>query len=99
MGEAGAAEGLPCLQITVGEPRVLWLSGLHVPEAYLTALVQATCRKNKWPLDHSTLYTEVTRYRTAEDVTEGPTQGRGVNGSLAKIMKWFTGERGRNCLV
>ncbi|NXM38868.1 DYH10 protein, partial [Gymnorhina tibicen] len=58
-----------------GEPYVMWLSGLHIPESYLTALVQATCRKNRWPLDHSTLYTEVTKYRTAEDITEGPLQG------------------------
>ncbi|POI33535.1 hypothetical protein CIB84_002713, partial [Bambusicola thoracicus] len=58
------------------EPKVMWLSGLHIPESYLTALVQATCRKNRWPLDHSTLYTEVTKYRTAEDITEGPTQGK-----------------------
>ena len=38
----------------------MWLSGLHIPESYLTALVQATCRKNGWPLDRSTLYTAVT---------------------------------------
>ena len=38
----------------------MWLSGLHIPESYLTALVQATCRKNGWPLDKSTLYTAVT---------------------------------------
>ena len=39
---------------------MMWLSGLHIPESYLTALVQATCRKNGWPLDRSTLYTAVT---------------------------------------
>ena len=27
-----------------GEPTVMWLSGLHIPESYLTALVQATCK-------------------------------------------------------
>ena len=47
-------------QVNEGEPYVLWLSGLHIPESYLTALVQATCRKNQWPLDKSTLYTSVT---------------------------------------
>ncbi|NXF04124.1 DYH10 protein, partial [Smithornis capensis] len=57
------------------EPEVMWLSGLHIPESYLMALVQATCRKNKWPLDHSTLYTEVTRYRTEEEIPEESTQG------------------------
>ena len=47
-------------QVNEGEPYVMWLSGLHIPESYLTALVQATCRKNGWPLDKSTLYTSVT---------------------------------------
>ncbi|NXE97067.1 DYH10 protein, partial [Menura novaehollandiae] len=61
--------------VNEGEPEVMWLSGLHIPESYLTALVQATCRKNKWPLDHSTLYTEVTKYRRAEDITEESIQG------------------------
>lgn len=48
------------IQVNEGEPYVMWLSGLHIPESYLTALVQATCRKNGWPLDKSTLYTSVT---------------------------------------
>ncbi|NXA03996.1 DYH10 protein, partial [Sapayoa aenigma] len=61
--------------VNEGEPQVMWLSGLHIPESYLMALVQATCRKNRWPLDHSTLYTEVTRYRTVEEITEGSSQG------------------------
>jgi dynein heavy chain len=39
---------------------VVWLSGLHVPETYLAAIIQTTCRKNKWPLDKSELFTEVT---------------------------------------
>jgi dynein heavy chain, axonemal len=42
------------------EPIVMWLSGLHVPEAYFTALVQTACRKNKWPLDKTSLFTKVT---------------------------------------
>ncbi len=51
------------------------LSGLHIPESYLTALVQATCRKNGWPLDKSTLYTQVTQWTSPEDVTERAHQG------------------------
>ena len=57
-------------QVNEGEPAVIWLSGLHIPESYLTALVQATCRKNGWPLDKSTLYTAVTHFYTAEELTE-----------------------------
>lgn len=43
--------------INICEPKVMWLSGLHIPESYLTALVQTTCRRKKWALDKSTLYT------------------------------------------
>eukprot|EP01083_Nonionella_stella_P103237 294682_1 len=43
------------------DPLVMWLSGLHIPESFLTALVQTTCRRHKWPLDKSTLYTVVTK--------------------------------------
>lgn len=56
----------------------MWLSGLHVPESYLTALVQAACRKNGWPLDVSTLYTEVTKYRSEDEICERPQQGNSM---------------------
>ena len=61
--------------------------GLHIPESYLTALVQATCRKNGWPLDRSTLYTQVTKWQTAEEVTERAGQGMLmiINGSEIEI--------------
>jgi len=68
-----------------GEPYVMWLSGLHIPESYLTALVQATCRKNGWPLDHSTLYTQVTHYRSEDEVKERP--GQGENTQLPALKK------------
>lgn len=66
---------LSFLKVNEGEPPVMWLSGLHIPESYLTALVQATCRKNGWPLDKSTLYTSVTQWQSADDVTERAHQG------------------------
>jgi dynein heavy chain, axonemal len=55
-----------------GEPLVMWLSGLHVPESFLTALVQVACRKNNWPLDRSTLFTAVTDFADPDDVEERP---------------------------
>lgn len=55
-----------------GEPLVMWLSGLHVPESFLTALVQVACRKNNWPLDRSTLFTKVTDFADPDDVEERP---------------------------
>merc|ERR1711981_1547171 len=55
--------------VSSGEPAVMWLSGLHIPESYLTALVQTTCRKKLWPLDKSTLFTVVTRYIDYSELT------------------------------
>lgn len=71
---------LPHSQVTECEPNVMWLSGLHVPESYLTALVQATCRRNGWPLDRSTLFTHVTKFQDAEEVTERAGQGATLPG-------------------
>ncbi|XP_025020180.1 dynein heavy chain 10, axonemal, partial [Python bivittatus] len=76
------------LWVEESEPSVMWLSGLHIPESYLTALVQATCRKNGWPLDRSTLYTQVTKYRTADEVTERPGQGCFVSGLYLEGADW-----------
>ena len=76
------------LQVNDGEPAVMWLSGLHIPESYLTALVQATCRKNGWPLDKSTLYTTVTQYQTAEDVQERAHAGCFVSGLYLEGASW-----------
>ena len=54
--------------IEEGEPWTMWLSGLHIPESYLTALVQTTCRAKGWALDKSTLYTQVTHLRDPAEV-------------------------------
>ncbi|GFS12636.1 dynein heavy chain 10, axonemal-like [Elysia marginata] len=74
--------------VNEAEPSVIWLSGLHIPESYLTALVQATCRKNGWPLDKSTLYTSMTQYAHAEDVTERTTSGCFVHGLYLEGAGW-----------
>ena len=52
-----------------GEPSVVWLAGLHVPESYLIALVQTTSRRRGWPLDASTWRTTVTQY-SARDAAD-----------------------------
>jgi dynein heavy chain len=79
-----------------GEPIVMWLSGLHVPESYITALVQATCRKNGWPLDRSTLYTTVTEYRDAKEIKDRPQSGCYVSGLYLEGASW---DINRGCLV
>lgn len=71
-----------------GEPLVMWLAGLHVPEAYLAALVQQSCRKNGWSLDRSTLYTTVTGYTDPQQVQEKPTAGCYVSGLYLEGATW-----------
>lgn len=69
---------------------MMWISGLHIPESYLTALVQATCRENGWPLDKSTLYTSVTSDPTPEEVTEHASQGELHLLTFLSVFLFFT---------
>ena len=71
-----------------GEPRVMWLSGLHIPETYLAALVQSACRDKGWPLDKSTLYTRVTRFTEEGQITEKPKYGCYVTGLYLEGAGW-----------
>lgn len=84
------------LWVNEHEPDVMWLSGLHIPEAYLTALVQATCRRNGWPLDKSTLFTVVTNAPTPSELIETTHQGCFVHGLYIEGAAWDI-EKG--CLV
>ncbi|ORZ35435.1 dynein heavy chain and region D6 of dynein motor-domain-containing protein [Catenaria anguillulae PL171] len=71
-----------------GEPLVMWLSGLHVPESYLTALVQVACRKNGWSLDRSTLYTVVTEHQEPKEIQERPQLGCFIDGLYLEGARW-----------
>lgn len=75
------------LWVQTGEPAVMWLSGLHIPSAYLTALVQTTCRKKKWPLDKSTLFTKVTKHTSGEGL-EHLESGCYVTGLYLEGASW-----------
>ncbi|KAG5494118.1 hypothetical protein JKF63_01953 [Porcisia hertigi] len=73
---------------TNGEPKCVWLSGLMVPDSYLSALVQVTCRKYRWPLDRSTMMTTATAFATPEDVTTMPEDGAYVSGLFLEGARW-----------
>ncbi|CAK4656794.1 hypothetical protein LEN26_006663 [Aphanomyces euteiches] len=81
--------------IEKGDPIVMWLSGLGIPESYLTALVQTTCRAKNWPLDKSTLYTTVTRFRDPSEVKTKLDSGCYVNGLHLEGASW---DIERSCL-
>ncbi|KAK3924935.1 Dynein heavy chain 10, axonemal [Frankliniella fusca] len=71
-----------------GDPMVMWLSGLHIPESYLAALVQTACRKNGWSLDRSAMYTTVTKYCSLDEVEERPEEGCYVIGLYLEGARW-----------
>jgi len=63
-----------------GEPRCMWLSGMHIPETYLAALVQQCCRTKGWALDRSTLYTKTTKMTDEKQVKTKPDFGAYIQG-------------------
>ncbi|CAM6084343.1 unnamed protein product [Calypogeia fissa] len=71
-----------------GEPKVMWLSGLHIPETYIAALIQTACRDRGWPLDKSTVYTQVTKFTHPDQVTEKPKHGCYVQGLYLEGAAW-----------
>lgn len=74
--------------IDVEEPKVIWLSGLHIPESYLTGLIQTTCRSKGWALDKSTMYTEVTKIFDEKEITKRLDQGTYVQGLYIEGARW-----------
>lgn len=71
-----------------GEPKVMWLSGLMIPESYISALVQTTCRKYVWALDRSTTFITVTKYQNAADVADRPKDGAYISGLFIEGARW-----------
>jgi len=74
--------------ISHGEPKVMWLSGMHIPETYLAALVQQCCRSKGWALDRSTLFTKTTKMLSSNEVTEKPEFGAYIRGLFLEGASW-----------
>ncbi|VEL08204.1 unnamed protein product [Protopolystoma xenopodis] len=86
--DAGETSG----NLTTGksEPPIMWLSGLHHPRAYLTALIQKACRKNGWSLDKCTLHTSVTQVAPDElhTILMAPELGCNISGLFLEGSAW-----------
>ncbi|KAJ3597932.1 hypothetical protein NHX12_001448 [Muraenolepis orangiensis] len=72
-------------------PAVVWLPGLFNPQAFLTAVMQSTARKNRWPLDQMSLSVDVTK-KTKEDYGHPPREGAYVHGLFMEGARWDTQE-------
>merc|ERR1711964_729159 len=82
--------------VEIGEPNSMWLAGLMVPESYVSALVQITCRKYVWPLDRSTIFTRVTKFTHPDQIKAPPKDGAYVHGLFLEGAKW---DLERGCLA
>ncbi|VDL92009.1 unnamed protein product [Schistocephalus solidus] len=76
------------------EPATMWLSGLHLPQSYLTALIQKACRKNGWALDKCTMSTFVTDIlpEEAHTILMAPDLGCNVVGLYLEGSAWSVEE-------
>lgn len=77
---------------------MIWLSGLHVPESYLSAVVQSVCRRNAWPLDKGAMVATVTDYTDPDAVEDRNIVGCLLDGLFLEGAAWCLKER-RLCLL
>ncbi|NXY18661.1 DYH9 protein, partial [Atrichornis clamosus] len=68
-------------------PSTLWLGGFFNPQSILTAIMQSTARKNKWPLDKMTLQCDVTK-KSREDFASAPREGAYIHGLFMEGARW-----------
>ncbi|NXH81703.1 DYH9 protein, partial [Edolisoma coerulescens] len=68
-------------------PSTLWLGGFFNPQSILTAVMQTTARKNKWPLDKMTLQCDVTK-KSREDFASAPREGAYIHGLFMEGARW-----------
>ena len=79
-----------------GTVNVMWLAGLHIPESYLTAVIQICCRKKKWALDKVKLRTRLTDYKDRKEVRNKLELGCYVEGLYMEGASWCESKK---CII
>ena len=82
--------------ISDDELKVVNLGGLHVPGSYLAAIVQTAARKNQWPLDKATFYTDVTSWETIDEIDRSIQGIYLIEGLYLEGAQW---DRENHCLI
>ncbi|CDJ47273.1 Axonemal 1-beta dynein heavy chain dynein heavy chain, related [Eimeria brunetti] len=82
------APGPTQVVLAQGSLRCYWLGGLHMPDSFLTALIQVTSRKKKIALDKLVLSTEVTQLTSSSQVEESLEHGAYVEGLYIEGARW-----------
>lgn len=78
-----------CTQVTE-VPLVLWLPGLFNPQSFLTAILQASARKNGLELDKLGIVTDITK-RNVDAIDAASRDGQYVFGLALEGARWDTG--------
>lgn len=68
-------------------PKAVWLSGLFNPQSFLTAVMQATARRNDWPLDKTVIITEVTK-KQPDQIEANSRDGAFIHGLTLEGARW-----------
>jgi len=68
-------------------PKVTWISGLFNPQAFLTAVMQVTARKNEWPLDKVGTVVDVTK-KGPEEIEGATRDGSYIHGLYVEGARW-----------
>jgi len=79
------------LDAWVGEmttPKVTWISGLFNPQAFLTAVMQVTARKNELPLDKLAVIADVTKKASPDEVESATREGAYAHGFSLEGARW-----------
>jgi len=78
--------------VAMATPKVTWISGLFNPQAFLTAVMQVTARKNAWALDKLATVVEVSKKMGPDEVDGGATRdGAYIHGLYVEGARWDVG--------
>jgi len=72
-------------------PKVTWISGLFNPQAFLTAVMQVTARKNEWPLDKLATVVEVSKKLGPDEIDGATRDGAYIHGLYVEGARWDVG--------
>ena len=71
-------------------PKVTWLPGMFNPQAFLTAVMQVTARKNELPLDKLATVVDVTKKMSADEIEAASRDGAYIVGLSIEGARWDT---------
>ena len=72
----------------LAQPKVTWISGLFNSQAFVTAVMQVTSRKNDWALDKLVTIVDVTKKLTPEEQESTSRDGAYIYGLFMEGARW-----------